>query len=170
MFVQLDCSCTRSIALSHNQLEDLNLSSTDIDEAALSHFTNSPWPKLQLNPFANSTWLNLRPLELYNNEFDNTAMAFLAKGNWQNLEVLSLYGNEICARGIELLMAGQWPKMRTLTLDCNSITAAPWALLDSLLDPMPDCRRRRKKGVLFYCHQQGIVKNCCSTWSCLATA
>ena len=125
--VQLDSSCTRSIALLHNQLKDLNFSSTDIDEAALSQFTNSPWPKLRrLSLTGNKVTAdvvanlvlaempNLFHLVLAGNKLSAAAAQHLANSTWLNLCNRELYNNEFDSTAMAFLAKGNWPNLEVL--------------------------------------------------------
>lgn len=87
-----------------------------------------------------STWSDLRRLEIGGCALGPEGLAILLKGNWPKLEVLSLWSNLLGDSGVRLLCEAPWSSLRALDLSGNAVTAlgierfvqAGWPVLERL--------------------------------------
>ena len=150
--IQLDSSCTLSIALLHNQLQHLNLSSTGIDAAALLQLTAVPWPQLwrlslegnRLNAEAIASLVlaelpELLILDLADNKLSAAAARHIGKSNWCKLLSLSLHNNRFDNSAMAFLAKGNWPNLGVMSLYGNEICVLGFELL--MAGQWPQLRR-----------------------------
>ena len=100
-----------------SNLEELKLSDTTLDLAAISHIVLSSWPKLKV------LWLD-------NCLLGSRAIRVLAKGQWPKMNDLSLQCNNLGLRGVQYLINGDWSALASLSLvKCKLTTASCHMLL-----------------------------------------
>ena len=135
------------------KLSYLDLSFTEIDDAAIKVLTQGNWPLLEtlylqsakitsigVEAIANQTkWPQLKSLNLSYNDITDEGIRILSQGNWLQLEILHLEGIKITSTGVEAII-DKWPKLKLLNLSSNNIkdecfkilSRGNWPLLETL--------------------------------------
>lgn len=106
--INLNRLCARSIALLHNQLQDLDLAFTNMGAAAALKLTAV-------------SWLQLRILDLMGNNLTADAIASLVSADIPDLIDLNLSHNNLTVAAARVLSDSTWHKLCELRLNDNAL-------------------------------------------------
>jgi len=137
------------------QLKLLYLSGNEINDKGLEILSRGNWPLLETLTLSKTNitevgvetlvnqakWLELKHLDLSENEVNDRGFEVLSQGNWTLLEVLNLKATNMTAVGVEVIVhRAKWPQLIHLNLSQNEIdddaieelAQANWPLLEKL--------------------------------------